>query len=81
MKSYLDLLRHLVDHGRFKADRTGTGTYSLFGAQLRFPLAEGFPLVTTKKFHLKRILYEHLWFLRCDTSILLLQEYDVSILN
>ena len=68
MRPYLDLLRHVLEHGRFKTDRTGTGTYSLFGTQTRYRLADGFPLVTTKKVHLKSILYELLWFLRGDTA-------------
>jgi thymidylate synthase len=79
MVQYLQLIRHVLEHGKFKADRTGTGTYSVFGAQTRFPLADGFPLLTTKKLHLKSIIYELLWFLRGDTNIKWLNEYGVTI--
>ncbi|WP_233008653.1 thymidylate synthase [Rheinheimera faecalis] len=79
MKQYLDLMRHVLEHGHKKSDRTGTGTISVFGYQMRFDLSQGFPLVTTKKCHLRSIIHELLWFLKGDTNIQYLKDNKVSI--
>lgn len=79
MVQYLQLLKHVLENGKFRPDRTGTGTYAVFGAQARFDLDQGFPLLTTKKLHVKSIIYELLWFLRGDTNVKYLNERGVTI--
>lgn len=81
MKQYLDLIDHVLEEGTVKGDRTGTGTKSVFGYQMRFDLSKGFPMLTTKKLHLRSIVYELLWFIKGDTNIQYLQENGVRIWN
>lgn len=81
MRQYLDLMEHVLENGARKEDRTGTGTLSVFGYQMRFPLAKGFPLLTTKRLHIKSIIYELLWFLRGESNIKYLQQHGVNIWN
>jgi thymidylate synthase len=81
MKQYLQLLDNIVQEGSLKGDRTGSGTLSIFGHRMRFPLAEGFPLATTKKIHLKSIIYELIWFLKGETNLNFLHQHNVSIWN